>query len=126
MRSRFHEGGFAEATLTKLKLFRKYLRNALPVFIKESQKHPNSTRYLNIFDFFAGPGKDALGELGSPLIILEELELAIESYSVNGHIGPLINIHFNDSDKSKIALLESCVNDRSPENRQYFVTYSNN
>ena len=124
MRGRFYDAGFTEATLTKLRLFRHYLRNALPVFIKEGQKHPNSIRELNIFDLFAGPGKDAHGEPGSPLIILEELELAIESYSVNGRIGPSISIHFNDADETNITRLKACVAERYPGAKPYSIRYS--
>lgn len=66
-----HSKPFDEGTLIKLDLFRFYVREWLPVFISAKKIY---WKTLNIYDFFAGPGKDVDGKKGTPLIILEELE----------------------------------------------------
>ena len=65
----FHYKPFDEETKLKLELFSNYIRDWLPVFIRASKHY----KVINIFDFFAGPGKDSEGTYGSPLIILREL-----------------------------------------------------
>lgn len=66
-----HNEQFDEGTLLKLEIFKKYLREWLPVFLAKDKTIWNE---INIFDFFAGPGKDTAGNQGSPLMIVEELE----------------------------------------------------
>lgn len=58
---------FDEATKLKLDIFRECFREWLPVFI-----HNPLVEKIYIYDFFAGSGKDSLGNLGSPLILLNE------------------------------------------------------
>ena len=65
----FHQQPFDEATLTKLDLFRRYIREWLPVFLYSK----GSSSKIRIIDFFAGPGRDTNGNAGSPLIALEEI-----------------------------------------------------
>jgi three-Cys-motif partner protein len=59
---------FDEGTKTKLDIFKNYFQKWLPVFV--SKKEP-IWKVVQIFDFFAGMGKDKNGELGSPLIAIE-------------------------------------------------------
>jgi len=54
-----HQQPFDEGTRDKLELYREYLREWLPVFINGS-----SVDFLQIFDFFAGPGFDVGGNPG--------------------------------------------------------------
>jgi three-Cys-motif partner protein len=64
------EDPFDDGTLYKLKIIREYFKAWLPVFI--SSKSP-IWKKIQIFDLFAGPGKDVQGVYGSPLIILDIL-----------------------------------------------------
>jgi hypothetical protein len=65
--SDFHKRPFDEGTLTKLQIFELYAREWLPVFLSP-ERPPRSE--IHLFDFFAGPGTDSDGELGSPLRLL--------------------------------------------------------
>jgi three-Cys-motif partner protein len=102
MNKDFHSNDFKSSTITKLELFRKYLQEWLPVFIRPNAIWPT----INIFDLFAGPGTDPSGTIGSPLIILEELQRfqhVIKSENLD------IQIFFNDNDQEKIDNLEKSV-----------------
>ena len=67
----FHSRPFDEGTLTKLRIFELYAREWLPVFLASaSPLRPE----VHLFDFFAGPGIDASGQLGSPLRLLTQLK----------------------------------------------------
>lgn len=69
----FHEKPFDEGTLTKLHILELYARAWLPVFLaREVPPFPE----IHIFDFFAGPGADPIGQLGSPLRLLNQLNSA--------------------------------------------------
>jgi len=92
-----HFSGFSQETLTKLDIFESYLRAWLPVFVHS--KHPK----IVICDFFAGGGKDLLGQKGSPLRIIN----SIDYYRV-----PIIKnntnivVLFNELDKRKFDSLK--------------------
>jgi len=58
---------FSDETLLKLDIFAECFREWFPVFI-----HDNFTKGIFIIDFFAGSGKDAKNNLGSPLLLLKE------------------------------------------------------
>lgn len=58
---------FDEGTLLKLDIFRKCFREWYPVFV-----HDLSTKYVCVFDMFAGSGYDSTGNVGSPFILLDE------------------------------------------------------
>ena len=58
---------FPEETMLKLEIFAECFREWLPVFI-----HNQYIKGALIFDFFAGSGKDIEGNMGSPLILLNE------------------------------------------------------
>jgi three-Cys-motif partner protein len=102
MTTDIHSKSFDEGTRIKLELFKLYLKSWIPVFIERNEKS------IEIHDFFAGEGTDALGIWGSPLIILDSLK---------PYCSKLINktnllIHFNDVSKKKIALLENKVKEK--------------
>lgn len=61
---------FDEGTLFKLKIFKDYFKEWLPVFVSPNNPIWNK---IQIFDLFAGMGKDCNGVFGSPLIIIDEL-----------------------------------------------------
>ena len=84
-----HQKPFDEGTRDKLKLYREYLCEWLPVFINGS-----SVDILQIFDFFAGPGFDVNGNPGSPVITCVEIRNAfamIQSKNQRSKIKNVIN-----------------------------------
>lgn len=113
----FHREDFKDSTLTKLELFRRYLQEWLPVFIRPKAIWPK----INIFDLFAGPGTDTSGTLGSPLIILEELA---KFKSIINSEGLTINAYFNDKDQNKIQCLQEAVSSSFYETENIKITYS--
>lgn len=99
-----HDEPFDDGTKVKLFIYKSYLQAWLQVFI-----HTNSFvgRPLQFFDFFSGPGEDAEGHPGSPIILMRELEAnrpLIESK------GRHIAIFFNDYDAKKAEhLRQLCI-----------------
>ena len=61
---------------------------------------------IHVFDFFAGPGTDAQGSAGSPLIIKEELEQCLRAKNVTRAPGIEVTLHFNDKDCASIQRLQ--------------------
>lgn len=94
---------FDEGTLFKLKLYRDYLKEWVPVFV--SRKETIWTT-VQIFDFFACQGKDSRDEPGSPLIALEivkSFELLIIEKKIN------FILHFNELEEEKFKSLVECL-----------------
>lgn len=101
----FHEKAFDEGTLTKLELFELYTREWLPVFLAREDHAPAD---LHLFDFFAGPGTDSIGNLGSPLRTLRILD----EYASAGFAGwgkSRIHCHFFDASPRKVKLLKELI-----------------
>lgn len=94
-----HKKQFDEGTKAKLTIFKEYLKEWLPVFLaKREIFYPT----INIYDFFSGPGSDGYGNLGTPLIILDELLV----YADNIILKKLtVNLYFNEFDKLKYETL---------------------
>lgn len=67
MAKNINETPFDEETLLKLDIFRKCFREWYPVFI-----HDTYTKYVYVFDMFAGSGYDSAHNQGSPIILLDE------------------------------------------------------
>lgn len=103
----FHDKRFDEATMVKLDLFRRYVREWLPVFMAESE----TSRYwerVNLYDFFAGPGHDKDGNPGSPLIIQEEVKaFCLEYAGLKADI--TVRMVFNDLNLDHIENLKEAV-----------------
>lgn len=102
-----HNEPFDDGTNAKLYIFRDYLREWLPVFISARTIYWST---INIFDFFAGPGKDLNGVFGTPLIILEELKPykdQIEAKKLT------INLYFNEYDRDKYEILKDTLDKES-------------
>lgn len=96
---------FDEGTLFKLKLYKDYLKEWVPVFV--SRKEPIWTT-VQIFDFFAGQGKDSENEPGSPLIaieIIKSFEHLIIARKIN------LILHFNELEEEKYNALVDCLED---------------
>lgn len=90
-----HKAPFDEGTIAKLSIFQDYLKEWLPVFLARKEILWNT---INIFDFFAGPGSDSKGQLGTPLIIIEELKPYLDSIILKNLN---VNLYFNEYNNTK-------------------------
>ena len=99
----FHDKPFDEGTLAKLSLFSTYLDEWIPVFVAALRPR---LKVINIFDLFAGPGRDEQGRAGSPLLILNALLPYAEQ--IRGK-GLQVNVVLNETAKWKIAALKETI-----------------
>lgn len=99
----FHKRRFDEGTLTKLQIFELYAREWLPVFLS-GHKPPRAS--IHIFDFFSGPGIDSIGQLGSPLRLLNQLKLYQQ---LPGWKSVSLYLHFFDKSSAKIQELKKQI-----------------
>jgi len=100
-----HQKPFDDGTRDKLKLYREYLREWLPVFINGS-----SVEIIQIFDFFAGPGFDVDGNSGSPAITCDEISNAM--IQPGNQRFKIIKAYFNEKDEEKFINLSSYVDEQ--------------
>lgn len=108
MRKVFYAKKFDDATNLKLEIFRRYLREWLPVFMTRKRGGVDQTQSVDIYDFFAGKGQDAAGNPGSPLIIIEELKNYCEkNAALKGNVS--VRMIFNDIVEQYITELENTV-----------------
>ena len=123
MKKDFHDKCFDEATQTKLKVFKRYIRNWIPVFMTDSLK-TNWCQRINIYDLFSGPGSDADGTFGTPLIIQNELKAYCEAHSeIKKNIQ--VNLIFNDQEKRHIDSLKMQIDqNRCAQNCCCFSYYA--
>jgi three-Cys-motif partner protein len=108
VRDQFHGRPFDEGTLTKLQIFELYAREWLPVFLARADP---PKREIHVFDFFAGPGVDSKGELGTPLRLLRQLA-GVQGFQ--GWVHTNVHAHFYDSDPEKIEKLKSAIAAQGP------------
>ena len=100
----FHDNGFDDGTLIKLHVFKEYLKAWLPVFVKIKEPYWNK---IFIYDFFAGAGTDGDGNLGSPLIIMDELKSFCHDLKQKNLD---LKVVFNEYDENKKQKLnQSCI-----------------
>lgn len=101
MTTDIHSKAFDEGSQIKLYILREYLKQWLPVFLS---RKPIIWKKIFIYDFFAGEGSDAIGNYGSPLIILDELK----SYCKNIIAEKVeVKVVFNEFQKGKSQKLQS-------------------
>jgi three-Cys-motif partner protein len=109
---------FDDGTLIKLKIFEDYLKEWLPVFISK----PNPIwKEIQIFDLFAGAGKDINGVNGSPLRILTTLNQNVASLSISK---VKVKVIFNEYDVNKYQSLKTAVD--SLANRSVYDVVTHN
>lgn len=116
----FHAKPFDEGTLTKLQIFELYGREWLPVFLSRD-KPPR--KELHVFDFFAGPGADSVGQPGSPLRLFRQLQ-SVPTFAGAPHVK--VVAHFYDADPAKIALLKNSIRSAGEIDGVEFVIASMN
>lgn len=105
-----HKKTFDDGTNTKLNIFKSYLLEWIPVFLKKDYY-----KEINIVDAFSGPGHDPLGNIGSPLIIMEALE------SFRDHMADTrVNVYLNEFNKNKFKRLKNEIEIFSNKNK-YFM-----
>ena len=109
---------FDEGTLVKLQLYKDYLTEWLPVFV--SKKEP-IWQTVQIFDFFAGQGKDSKDEPGSPIIAIEIVK-SLEHFVIDRKINLIL--HFNELDEDKYNSLLECL--EGAEGHFIIKPYKNN
>lgn len=107
----FHNDPFGDETKLKLEIFRGYTREWLPVFLSARSRFQT----VDIFDFFAGPGKDLNGLNGSPLIIIDEINKYVRNPARPVRQDVAIQLFLNDSDSNKITLLKKEVAEKDVE-----------
>lgn len=94
---------FDEGTLKKLQIFEEYLKEWLPTFTSRRKLIWDK---ILVYDFFSGEGKDSAGNIGSPLIILEELK---NHYEIIQKRKIMVRVIFNEKVKKKYKKLCSNV-----------------
>lgn len=99
---------FTEGTKLKLEIFQDCFREWFPVFI-----HNPFIKQVYVYDLFAGSGKDAVGNAGSPLILLKEARGDHKQHcvSLSDKKSPAVIFGFNEKEKQKYNELESNVRD---------------
>lgn len=100
MKKDFFNEPFDDGTKTKLTLYKNYLEEWFPVFIKSGKFE------INIFDFFSGPGLNKFGEKGSPIItigVISSYFSEILSQNIK------VNLFFFDKEKKYCEMLLSNI-----------------
>lgn len=98
----FHKKPFDPGTLAKLEIFELYSGEWLPVFLASPEPF---RKEVHIFDFFAGPGLDPRGEMGSPLRVLRTIRRCL-GLRHTGWPTVKVTAHFSDIDSDKIDSLK--------------------
>lgn len=109
---------FDKGTLTKLKLYRNYLTEWLPVF---NSKLVPITDTINVFDFFAGEGCDVNKTYGSPMIAID----VMMNSKYIGRKGVAIHLHLNDHDAGKLQKLKQHISNMNYNPNWIKVHYYN-
>ena len=111
MDSSFFQKPFDEETLLKLRLYRNYVDEWLPVFLTGKYSRP-----VHIFDFFCGPGKDIKGQPGSPVIAVQRIRKFCKERSDVIQTTPSVTFHFSDIESDYIAELKETLKEEECSN----------
>lgn len=120
MKSAFFDKPFDQGTRIKLEIFRRYVREWIPVFLTQSQ-NTSWCHQINIFDLFCGPGQDSEGTPGSPLIIQQEMKSYCQKNRELKKDIP-VNIFFSDERAKWVEFLKERIEEnRCPETCCNFI-----
>lgn len=109
MPKQFHSKEFDPSTRLKLDIFRRYVREWIPVFLSGYKAKPNFPR-MCLFDLFSGPGMDTDGNPGTPIIILEELQNYCSQHANKKSSDVKIELFFNDVKRNNTNALTMHLN----------------
>ena len=89
---------YTEGTKLKLEIFRECFREWFPVFI-----HNPFVKQIYVYDLFAGSGVDAVGNIGSPLILLSEARGDKKQHCrhLSSSKAPVVVFGFNEKEQQK-------------------------
>lgn len=106
MAKNINSSEYTEETMLKLDIFRKCFREWYPVFL-----HAPHITHLFIYDMFAGSGKDAIGNYGYPLILLQEARGENKQHCKHLYnIGkPIVVFGFNEKIRDKSIELQQNI-----------------
>lgn len=106
-----HKRPFENGTLLKLEIYQDYLVAWLQIFLNSSII---GRKPIHFYDFFSGPGKDNVGNNGSPLLLLKELRNQ-RSLIVKNRME--IVVHLNEKVAKKY---ENLVSNIEPYSKDHF------
>lgn len=89
-----HSDPFDETTITKLEIFEDYAEAWFPTFLMTGE-----IKEIHVFDFFAGPGYDKNGVLGSPIRLLNKI---LEYQGLFLSTKTKVVLHLNEYEPTKI------------------------
>jgi len=98
-----HREPFKDSTLVKLALFHNHLVAWLAVFVGSGSM---PRKKIRVVDFFCGPGMDANGQKGSPLLILQTLKELAPKIDAGHHP---VDVYFNDVEADKVEELQQNI-----------------
>ncbi len=110
--------GFQPHTKIKLNLLEAYLKSWIPI---SARYNKSNNKTICIIDGFCGKGQTEKEEKGSPVIILEEVIKAINTYEnenrFKNFLPQKVVLLFNDTKKSHIDNLEKIVSEIEIDSR---------
>ncbi len=114
-----HQKPFDAGTLAKLELFKLTAEGFLGVFVGSRQ-----SRYkrIQIFDFFCGPGLDAQGNQGSPVMLLKHLHTLGNKIQGKDY---KISVLLNDAERGKIEELKKNLRSSKLDSGPYSLRFAN-
>ncbi len=115
----FFDIPFTEDTQIKLELYSEYLTEWIPVFVSAHKPFVNA---VNIFDFFAGAGRDSKGNPGSPIIAINAL-MKYKQFLSRPDLS--INIYLNDKDPKYCERLKANIEGLEFDKEHIKIHYSN-
>lgn len=104
--NKFHEQAFDDSTMTKLDIFKFYTRSWISVIMTEKRERKGFEQ-AQIYDFFSGPGRGGNGEIGSPLILIEELKQYCVTRADLKNPNISVRLFFNDKKSENIERLRA-------------------
>lgn len=109
------ERPFDQGTNTKLDILRQYFEEWLPVFVSRKEV---IWKTIQVFDFFAGQGKDKEGQDGSPLIFIKTIR-SLRDFVEKSNVKIILHLNELNTDNYEVMLNNIGFNDNWFEIRPY-------